>query len=183
MAANKVVFSVTCTITLGACASYLYFIMKKYISFVFFCFIQLFWLSTYAQYQFTDSGFEDWSGATFDGNIQPKYWNFSNVEQLGVKKNFAHQAQGRTGNCLLIQDQFVGVGSIGATSPGYVALGQPWAYVSSLTSINDATAGTYGGITWTHRPDSVAVWVKRVYDGSVDQAAGDHTADENFNIV
>ena len=137
----------------------------------------------YAQYQFTDSGFEDWSGATFDGNIQPKYWNFSNVEQLGVKKNFAHQAQGRTGNCLLIQDQFVGVGSIGATSPGYVALGQPWAYVSSLTSINDATAGTYGGITWTHRPDSVAVWVKRVYDGSVDQAAGDHTADENFNIV
>ena len=122
-------------------------------------------------------------GKTFDSNIQPKYWNYSNVEQLGVKKNFAHQAQGRTGNCLLIQDQFVGVGSIGATSPGYVALGQPWAYISSLTAINDATAGTYGGITWTHRPDSVAVWVKRVYDGSVDQAAGDHTADENFNIV
>ncbi len=159
------------------------YIMNKLFYVVFFCCLSLIYSSTYAQYQFTDSGFEDWSGATFDGNIQPKYWNYSNVEQLGVKKNFAHQAQGRTGNCLLIQDQFVGVGSIGATSPGYVALGQPWAYISSLTAINDATAGTYGGITWTHRPDSVAVWVKRVYDGSVDQAAGDHTADENFNIV
>jgi len=133
--------------------------------------------------QFSDSGFEDWSGTQFDGNIQPKYWNFSNVEQLGVKKNFSHRETGRSGYCLKIQDQFVGVGSIGATSPGYVALGQPWAYVSSLTSINDATAGTYGGITWSYRPDSMVVWIKRVYDSGVDQAAGDHTGDENFNLV
>lgn len=139
--------------------------------------------NSYAQYQFPDPGFEDWSGAQFANSIQPHDWRFSNVSQLGVDKNFAHRDNGRSGYCLLIQDQFVGVGSIGATSPGYVALGQPWAYVSSLTSINDATAGTYGGIPWTHRPDSVTVWIKRMYDGSVDQAAGDHTADENFNIV
>lgn len=139
--------------------------------------------NSYAQYQFPDPGFEDWSGAQFANSIQPKDWRFSNVSQLGVDKNFAHRATGRSGYCLLIQDQFVGVGSIGATSPGYVALGQPWAYVSSLTSINDATAGTYGGINWTHRPDSITLWIKRVYDSSVDQAAGDHIADENFNIV
>lgn len=138
---------------------------------------------SYAQYQFPDPGFEDWTGAQFANSIQPHDWRFSNVSQLGVDKNFAHRDNGRSGYCLLIQDQFVGVGSIGATSPGYVSLGQPWAYVSSLTSINDATAGTYGGISWTHRPDSVTVWIKRMYDGSVDQAAGDHTADENFNIV
>lgn len=139
--------------------------------------------SLFGQYQLPDPGFEDWSGAQFANSIQPKDWRYSNVSQLGVDKNFAHRATGRSGYCLLIQNQFVGVGSIGATSPGYVALGQPWAYVSSLTSISDATAGTYGGITWTHRPDSISLWIKRVYDSSVDQPAGDHTADENFNIV
>lgn len=134
--------------------------------------------------QFTDPGFEDWSGATFAGAEQPKYWNYSNVSQLGVDKNFAHkEANGRTGCCLKIQDQFVGVGAIGATSPGYVALGHPWAYVSSLTAINDATAGTYGGINWTYRPDSMVVWIKRTYDSSVDQAAGDHLDEENFHLL
>ena len=134
-------------------------------------------------YQFTDSGFEDWSGEKFDGNIQPKYWNFSNVEQMGVKKNFAHQTNGRSGKALKIQDQFVGVLGIGATSPGYVALGHPWAFVSSLNTIEDATAGTYGGISWANRPDSMVVWIKRYYDSSVENAAGDHTADENFNLL
>lgn len=134
-------------------------------------------------YQFTDSGFEDWTGAKFDDKIQPKYWNFSNVEQMGVKKNFAHQTNGRSGYALKIQDQFVGVLGIGATSPGYVSLGHPWAYVSSLTTIEDATAGTYGGISWTNRPDSMVVWIKRYYDSSVENAAGDHTGDENFNLL
>ena len=134
-------------------------------------------------YQFTDSGFEDWSGAKFDDKIQPKYWNFSNVEQMGVKKNFAHQTNGRSGYALKIQDQFVGVLGIGATSPGYVSLGHPWAYVSSLTTIEDATAGTYGGISWTNRPDSMVVWIKRYYDSSVESAAGDHTGEENFNLL
>ena len=133
--------------------------------------------------QLPDPHFEDWSGAQFASTAQPKYWNFSNVSQLGVDKNFAHQATGRSGKALKIQDQFVGVGSIGATSPGYVALGHPWAYVSSLTSTNDATAGTYGGISWTHRPDSMVVWIKRYYDGSVDQAAGDHIKDEHFHLL
>ena len=133
--------------------------------------------------QLPDPGFENWSGAQFDSKEQPKYWNYSNVEQLGVKRNFAHKTTGRSGYALKIQDQFVGVGSIGATSPGYVALGQPWAYVSSLTSIEDATAGTYGGISWTHRPDSMVVWIKRYYDSSADQAAGDHCKDENFNLI
>ena len=137
---------------------------------------------TFAQ-QLPDPGFEDWGGAQFDGKEQPKYWNFSNVEQLGVKRNFAHKATGRSGSALKIQDQFVGVGSIGATSPGYVALGYPWAYVSSLTSIEDATAGTYGGITWKYRPDSMVVWIRRYYDSGADNAAGDHTKDENFNLI
>ena len=133
--------------------------------------------------QLPDPGFEDWAGTEFSGNIQPKYWNYSNVSQMGVDKNFAHQTTGRSGKALKIQDQFVGVLGIGATSPGYVALGHPWAYVSGLTSIEDATAGTYGGIAWNSRPDSMVVWIKRYYDSSVDKAAGDHTQDENFNLI
>ena len=157
----------------------------------FFRLIALLWISALSgmclaqsnSYQLQDSGFEDWSGAQFAGNAQPKYWNFSNVSQMGVDKNFAHQTTGRSGKALKIQDQFVGVMGIGATSPGYVALGVPWAYVSSLTTIEDATAGTYGGIQWTRRPDSMVVWIKRYYDSSVDNAAGDHSADENFNLI
>ena len=52
-------------------------------------------------YQLPDPSFEDWSGAVFDGNIQPKYWHASNVEQtaLGMtfRFNFAFQGEGRTG--------------------------------------------------------------------------------------
>ena len=133
--------------------------------------------------QLPDPHFEDWSGTQFDGKSQPKYWNFSNVSQMGVDRNFAHEGTGRSGKCLKIQDQWVGAMGIGATSPGYVALGHPWAYVSSLTTIEDATAGTYGGISWNYRPDSMVVWIKRYYDSSVDNAAGDHTAQENFNLL
>jgi len=133
--------------------------------------------------QLPDPGFENWDGEQFANNPQPKYWNFSNVSQMGVNKNFAHKTTGRSGSALKIQDQFVGFGSIGATSPGYVALGVPWAYISDLTSIEDATAGTYGGIKWTYRPDSMVVWIKRYYDSSVDQAAGNHIKDENFNLL
>lgn len=133
--------------------------------------------------QLPDSGFENWDGAQFANNAQPKYWNFSNVSQMGVEKNFAHKTTGRSGSALKIQDQWVGAMGIGATSPGYVALGHPWAYVSSLTTIEDATAGTYGGISWTYRPDSMVVWIKRYYDKDADGANGDHVLEENYNLL
>ena len=133
--------------------------------------------------QLPDPHFEDWSGAQFKNVAQPKHWHFSNVDQMGNQFNFAHQTTGRSGKALKIQDQFVGLLGIGATSPGYVSLGTPWAYVSSVTSIEDATAGTYGGISWTYRPDSMVVWIKRYYDSGADNAAGDHTGQENFNLL
>ena len=133
--------------------------------------------------QFTDPGFEDWSGAKFADKEQPKYWNFSNVSQMGIDKNFAHKTTGRSGSALKIQDQWVGAMGIGATSPGYVALGKPWAYVSSITAIDDATAGTYGGIQWKYRPDSMVVWIKRYYDNGAEGADGDHVMEEDFNIL
>jgi len=41
--------------------------------------------------QVPNPGFEDWSGAQFDGKIQPASWNVSNIEQVGIKFNLTHQ--------------------------------------------------------------------------------------------
>ena len=122
--------------------------------------------STFAsaqQLQLPNAGFEDWSGAEFDGNIQPASWNASNVSQLGlVNVNFAHREKGHSGSySMMVQDQEVGAAGITEVSPGYFSLGKPWVYVKSIAAINQATAGTSGGITWKYRPDTMSVWIKR----------------------
>ena len=130
--------------------------------------------SMHAQ-QLTNANFEDWSGAAFDGNIQPKGWNASNVTQFGFKFNFAHREAGHNGGySMMVQDQEVGAAGITETSPGYFSLGQPWVYISSLTAVSQASAGTYGGINWTHRPDSMSVWIKRT---------GSNTSKEDFYLL
>ena len=112
--------------------------------------------------QVPNPGFEDWSGAAFDGNPQPKSWNASNVTQFGFKFNFAHKESGHTGSAsMMVRDQEVGAAGITEVSPGYFSLGQPWVYVKDLTSVNQATAGTSGGVTWKYRPDTMSVWIKR----------------------
>ena len=78
-------------------------------------------LSVYAQ-QLPDPGFEDWSGSKFDGEVQLKDWHASNVEQVGMKFNFAHRETGHSGQyCLMVKDQEVGAMGITETSPGYAA--------------------------------------------------------------
>ena len=130
---------------------------------------------TFAQ-QVPNPSFEDWSGAKFDGEIQPASWNASNVTQLSYNFNFAHQEKGHSGNySMMVQDQEIGVEGIKEeTSPGYFSLGQPWVYLKDLLSINQATAGTYGGINWTHRPDTMSVWIKRT---------GNNTDKEDFYLL
>lgn len=84
-------------------------------------------------YQLTNANFEDWSGAAFDGEAQPKGWNASHVEQVGMKFNFAHKETGRNGGfCLMVQDQEVGALGITEVSPGYFSIGKPWAYLPVL---------------------------------------------------
>lgn len=119
--------------------------------------------------QLPNAGFEDWSGTAFNGNAQPANWNASNVTQFSFKFNFAHKEDGHTGSAsMMVQDQSVGAAGISEVSPGYFSLGQPWAYVPSLTAVNQATAGTNGGVSWTYRPDSMSVWIKRT-GGNVDK--------------
>ena len=112
--------------------------------------------------QVPNPGFEDWSGATFDGEIQPASWHASNVTQLGFTFNFAHREGGHNSSySMMVQDQDVGAAGITETSPGYVSLGQPWVYLPSITKISQATAGTAGGIDFSYRPDTMSVWIRR----------------------
>lgn len=118
-------------------------------------------LTMFAQ-QLPDPGFENWTGTKFDGEVQLKDWHASNVEQVGLKFNFEHRETGRNGGyCVMVKDQEVGAMGITEASPGYVSLGQPWQYLPSITQVSQATAGDYGGINFTYRPDSMVIWVKR----------------------
>ena len=130
--------------------------------------------SIYAQ-QVPNPGFEDWGGEKYDGKIQPKDWYASNVTQVGMYFNFAHQEAGHSGSySMMVQDTKVGAMGITETSPGYFSLGHPWTYLPSITEINKATAGTYGGINFTYRPDSMSVWIKRT---------GSNTDKEDFYLL
>ena len=115
----------------------------------------------YAQ-QLPNPSFEDWSGEKFDGEIQPKDWYGSNISQAGINFNLTNQEKGHTGQySIMVKDTEVGALGITELSPGYFSLGKPWSYLEGL-STGTATAGTSGGIKWTHRPDTMSVWIKRV---------------------
>ena len=128
-------------------------------------------------FQLPDPHFEDWSGEKFKNAEQPKYWHASNVRQSAIgltfEFNFAHKEQGRSGYCIMAQDQEVGAAGVVEISPSYYSLGYAWAYLEGLNT-NSATAGTYGGYAFKHRPDTVSVWIKRT---------GPHTADEDYHIL
>ena len=129
-------------------------------------------------YQLPDPSFEDWSGTAFDGKIQPKYWHASNVEQsalgMSFKFNFAIQGEGHTGKyCIVAQDQVVGAAGITETSPSYYSLGYGWQYLEGLNT-GSATAGTKGGYGFTHRPDSISIWIKRT---------GSNVDKEDFHVL
>ena len=136
--------------------------------------ILLFGVSSLFAQQVPNPSFEDWSGEKFDGEIQPASWNASNVSQVGFNFNFANQEAGHTGSySMMVQDKEVGAMGITETAPGYFSLGKPWAYLEGL-STGSATAGTEGGISFPHRPDSMSVWIRRT---------GDNTDKEDFYLL
>ncbi|MCQ2343327.1 MAG: hypothetical protein MJ002_00175 [Paludibacteraceae bacterium] len=119
----------------------------------------------WSQYQLPNSSFETYeSDAAHSGaGIRPTSWNASNVSQFGLEMTVLTQDNnGHTGKCAHLKNVTV----IGQTSPAWISLGTPWAYLESIAKVNEATAGTDGGTAWTHRPDSVEVWIKRTNNGS-----------------
>lgn len=144
--------------------------MKKLYT-IFACLLAATTLSVTAQ-QLPDPGFEDWSDS-FNGDAQPKYWHGSNVEQVGFKFTFLYQKDGRSGKCAYVADKEVGAMGITEVGPGYFGLGTAWSYLEGL-STGTATAGTYGGINFTYRPDTMSVWIKRT---------GSNTDKEDFHLL
>ena len=132
----------------------------------------LFAATTLQAQQLPDPHFEDWSDS-FNGDAQPKYWHGSNVEQVGFKFTFLYQKDGRTGKCAYVADKKVGAMGITETGPGYFGLGYAWQKLEGLNT-SSATAGTYGGISFTYRPDSMVVWIKRT---------GPATGSEDFHLL
>ena len=124
--------------------------------------------------QLPDSHFENWSDK-FKDDPQLKDWHGSNVSQVGSKFTFMFRKEGRTGYCAYVADRTIGIPKLklGATGPGYMSLGYPWQYLKGL-NLNSATAGTEGGIAWKYRPDTMAVWIKRV---------GPNTDKEDFHLL
>lgn len=111
--------------------------------------------------QVPNPSFEDWSGAKFDGKDQPKDWYGSNISQAGINFNLTNRDAGHSGSySIMVKDTEVGALGITELSPGYFSLGKPWSYIKDLNT-STATAGTSGGITWAHRPDTMSVWIKR----------------------
>lgn len=146
-------------------------IMKKFYCFIFMI-LAAGVLSVHAQ-QLPNSGFEDWSGAKFDNKEQPASWNASNVEQVGFKFNFITKETGHTGVCAMVQDKEVGAFGITEIGPGYMGLGVAWQWLDGINT-NTATAGMCGGISFTHRPDTLSVWIKRT---------GNNADKEDFHLL
>ena len=136
--------------------------MKKfYTTFVAFIVLIFTGITSVSAQQVPNPGFEDWSGAQFDGKIQPKDWYGSNISQAGMNFNLTNREAGHSGSySIMVKDTEVGALGITELSPGYFSLGKPWSWIKGLDT-GTATAGTSGGINWKHRPDTMSVWIKR----------------------
>ena len=95
--------------------------------------------------------------------VQPKGWYASNVwgygKGTGKNENFVKQ-QG-TGE-VLIQNVYVGFGTVGAWAPGYISLGTPWntALASWFGSRSSTDGGSFGGREFMFKPDAISFHYK-----------------------
>lgn len=131
---------------------------------------------------------EPWETCYPDGTnavgTQPKGWMASSVCKnfiLTVKKELvAPEADRRgkaDGNSVKIWNDYVGMMGIGATAPGYITLGKAWAYgdAQNVGKEGDTSdGGTYGGIGFASRPDSLVFYARRTH-------AREEPADGSFN--
>lgn len=111
--------------------------------------------------------------------FQPIGWHSANVLQMGVTKELVTKVEEDGNTYVRMENNFVGLGTIGANAPGYLTLGQPWACANtkfswSGISIVDADGGTYGGAEFTYRPDAISFKYKRSH--------GSEKTDEPFTV-
>jgi len=123
-------------------------------------------LKAQTPFQIPNSGFDNTEVDATNGNVgyRPVGWYASNVYQsvlVTVKTELVTpEPNGRTGSCIYLHNE--ASGALGITAPAYatISLGRLWNNVSGIDA-NSAIGGTLGGINFTHRPDTMQVWVKR----------------------
>ncbi|MDR1544425.1 MAG: hypothetical protein LBS50_08490 [Prevotellaceae bacterium] len=125
-----------------------------------------------AQYQLPNSTFETFETGFNGVGQQPTSWKGSNVSQSAplvgtITKQLVNvESAGRTGNCVYMHNEMVGVSGIAeAPAPAFIALGEPWNAISG-TDANSAIGGCTGGLNFTYRPDTLSLWVKRTPSAS-----------------
>lgn len=91
----------------------------------------------------------DWMG----GSINQKVSGVEKTQELVYKVS----ASGNT--WVKMTNKFVGIGSIGSVAPGFLNFGTPWVY--AVTNISSCDGGTYGGRSFTYKPDAVAGCFKK----------------------
>ena len=146
-------------------------------------------------FQVADPGFEDWS-ATFKnkpslaGRNAPMggKWMSADVDKtvqvivtVTVQEPVVFQdTRAHGGNySARLQEVTVSAAGVTETSPSWVTLGKPWADLNGIDT-GSASAGTDGGIAFTHRPDSMSVWVQR---SAINKTSDGTDAHIKFNLV
>ena len=124
--------------------------------------------------QLPNSSFENWEHDAlndFEDGQRPVNWNTSNIKKTvvgitaGANMVFPDANPHSGTYCAKAINTEVGAAGITETSPAWITLGKPWSYIDGINT-GSATAGTDGGMQFTYRPDTIAVWIKRTASGN-----------------
>lgn len=108
--------------------------------------------------------------------VEPTDWNGSSINQKVIMQKKQELIFDETSDivggshAVKMQNTFVGVGTIGSVAPGFITLGTPWVY--AVSTIAECDGGTYGGISFTSKPDAIVGSYKRT-----------DSNDENSHII
>lgn len=90
--------------------------------------------------------------------VEPTDWNGSSVNQKVILEKKATLIFNDE-NSVKMVNTYVGVMGIGSVAPGYITLGTPWVYAN--TNVNNCDGGTYGGASFSFKPDAITGRFKR----------------------
>ena len=92
--------------------------------------------------------------------VEPTEWNGSSINQKVLISKQQELIFNENG-AVKMQNTYVGVSSIGigSVAPGYITFGTPWVYATS--TLSDCDGGTYGGVSFTYKPDAIKGRYKR----------------------
>ena len=96
--------------------------------------------------------------------VEPAEWNGSNVNQtvFGVNKlepGLVTKQEEGGNKYLQLRNMYVVALGVGSNAPGFINFGTPWVYATS--QIKKCDGGTFGGQSFTYKPDAIKGKYKR----------------------